>query len=170
MQGSVISEVKIAPNYSPIPKAAGIPNLKQERSENARLGFTFIPMPELSFTVEGYIIKVKDSVVLSGQFSASDPTLDPALMNAPLNNLHVSFAQFFCQTRLTQPTVVWMVIDYTKNVEEPCLWPRKMFQKMQNQVTCDNIIAIIVTGFCQFHVSGCSLQKLEQFKFSKCIT
>jgi iron complex outermembrane receptor protein len=115
VQGSVISEVKIAPNYSPITKAAGIPNLKQERSKNAGLGFTFIPIPELSFTVDGYIIKVKDRVVLSGQFSASDPTLDPAF-TAALNNLHVSSAQFFANAVNTTNRGLDVVIDYTKNV------------------------------------------------------
>ncbi|MDB5285291.1 MAG: hypothetical protein JWR05_240 [Mucilaginibacter sp.] len=115
VQGSIISEVKIAPNYSPITKAAGIPNLKQERSKNAGLGFTFRPIPELSFTVDGYIIKVKDRVVLSGQFSASDPTLDPAF-TAALNNLHVSSAQFFANAVNTTNRGLDVVIDYTKNV------------------------------------------------------
>jgi iron complex outermembrane receptor protein len=115
VQGSVISEVKIAPNYSPITKAAGIDNLKQERSKNAGLGFTFKPVPELSFTVDGYIIKVTDRVVLSGQFSASDPTLDPAFTGA-LNNLHVSSAQFFANAVNTTNRGLDVVIDYTKNV------------------------------------------------------
>jgi iron complex outermembrane receptor protein len=39
-------------------------------------------MPELSFTVDGYYIKVTDRVVLSGQFSASDDTLDPTFIAA----------------------------------------------------------------------------------------
>jgi iron complex outermembrane receptor protein len=41
VQGGQIAEVKIAPNYSPITKAAGIPNLTQEKSKNYSLGFTF---------------------------------------------------------------------------------------------------------------------------------
>lgn len=115
VQGSVISEVKIAPNYSPITRAAGIPNLKQEKSKNAGLGFTFKPIPELSFTVDGYLIKVKDRVVLSGQFSASDETLDPAFTST-LNNLQVGSAQFFANAVNTTNRGLDVVIDYTKIV------------------------------------------------------
>ncbi|TSD63295.1 TonB-dependent receptor [Inquilinus sp. KBS0705] len=115
VQGTVISEVKIAPNYSTITKAAGIPNLKQERSKNAGLGFTFKPIPGLSFTLDGYVIYVTDRVVLSGQFSASDPTLDPAFTGA-LNSLHVSSAQFFANAVNTINKGLDVVIDYNKNV------------------------------------------------------
>jgi iron complex outermembrane receptor protein len=115
VQGAIVSEVKIAPNYSPITKAAGIPNLKQEKSKNAGLGFTYKPIPELSFTVDGYIIKVTDRVVLSGQFSASDPTLDPSFTNA-LNSLSVSAAQFFANAVNTTNRGLDVVIDYSKTV------------------------------------------------------
>jgi iron complex outermembrane receptor protein len=56
----------IAPNTSSIAKAAGIPDLKQEKSFNASLGFSWKPIPELTFTVDGYYVTVKDRVVLSG--------------------------------------------------------------------------------------------------------
>jgi iron complex outermembrane receptor protein len=115
VQGNVISEVKIAPNYSPITRAAGIPNLKQEKSKNAGLGFTFRPIPELSFTVDGYVIQVKDRVVLSGQFSASDETLDPTF-TATLNSLQVGSAQFFANAVNTTNRGLDVVIDYNKNV------------------------------------------------------
>lgn len=118
VQGTVISEVKIAPNYSPITKAAGIANLTQEKSKNAGLGFTFKPIPELSFTVDGYLIKVTDRVVLSGQFSTDSVAsqgLDPAFI-ATLNNLHVGSAQFFANAVNTTNRGLDVVIDYTKNV------------------------------------------------------
>jgi iron complex outermembrane receptor protein len=115
VQGTVISEVKIAPNYSPITKAAGIPNLKQEKSKNAGLGFTFKPLPELSFTVDGYYIKVTDRVVLSGQFSADDDTLDPTFTDA-LKNLHVSSAQFFANAVNTTNKGLDVVIEYNKTI------------------------------------------------------
>ena len=34
---------------------------------------------QLSITVDGYWVQVKDRVVLSGQFSVDDPSLDPDL-------------------------------------------------------------------------------------------
>jgi iron complex outermembrane receptor protein len=115
VQGTVISEVKIAPNYSPITRAAGIPTLKQEKSKNAGLGLTYKPIPELSFTLDGYIIKVEDRVVLSGQFSASDETLDPTFTST-LNNLQVGSAQFFANAVNTTNRGLDVVIDYAKNV------------------------------------------------------
>ncbi|MGZ3765156.1 MAG: TonB-dependent receptor [Mucilaginibacter sp.] len=115
VQGGVISEVKIAPNYSPITKAAGIPNLKQEKSKNAGLGFTYRPVSELSFTVDGYLIKVTDRVVLSGQFSSDNTDLDPAFI-AALNALNVTQAQFFANAANTTNKGLDVVIEYNKTV------------------------------------------------------
>jgi iron complex outermembrane receptor protein len=115
VQGTVISEVKIAPNYSPITRAAGIPGLTQEKSKNAGLGFTYKPIPQLSFTVDGYVIQVKDRVVLSGQFSAADETLDPAFTEI-LNNLQVGSAQFFANAVNTTNRGLDVVIDYSRTI------------------------------------------------------
>lgn len=115
VQGGVISEVKIAPNYSPITKAAGIPNLKQEKSRNFGVGFTYKPLPELSITTDGYLIKVDDRVVLSGQFSASNTDLDPSFI-ATLNSLNVAQAQFFANAVNTTNEGVDVVIEYNKVV------------------------------------------------------
>jgi iron complex outermembrane recepter protein len=114
VQGGTIAEVKIAPNYSPITKAAGIPELKEENSVNASLGFTFRPVRELNITVDGYWVKVKDRVVLSGQFSVDDTSLDPALITA-MQQLNVSLAQFFANAVNTTNKGVDVVIDYNKN-------------------------------------------------------
>jgi iron complex outermembrane receptor protein len=54
-------------------------------------------------------------VVLSGQFSASDETLDPAFI-AALNNLHVSSAQFFANAVNTTNRGLDVVIDYNKTI------------------------------------------------------
>ena len=113
VQGGTITEVKIAPNYSPITKAAGIPDLKQEKSVNASLGFSWKPLSELTVTVDGYLVKVKDRIVLSGQFSSGDTTLSPALYNT-LNELHIDNAQFFANAVNTTNTGIDIVIDYNK--------------------------------------------------------
>jgi iron complex outermembrane receptor protein len=115
VQGGVISEVKIAPNYSPITKAAGIPNLKQEKSKNYGMGFTYRPVPELSITADGYLIKVKDRVVLTGQFSSSNTDLDPAFI-ATLDALKVTQAQFFANAANTTNRGLDIVIEYNKIV------------------------------------------------------
>ena len=113
VQGGAISEVKIAPNYSAIAKAAGIPNLTQEKSTNFSMGFTWKPIKDLSVTVDGYMVKVKDRVVLSGQFDASDATLDPALTST-LNSLNVGLAQFFANAVNTTNSGIDLVIEYNK--------------------------------------------------------
>jgi len=111
VQGGTIAEVKIAPNYSPITKAAGIPDLKQEKSVNASLGFAWHPTSNLNITVDGYWVKIKDRVVLSGQFSVDDPTLDPQLI-AAMQQLHVSLAQFFANAVNTTNRGIDVVVEY----------------------------------------------------------
>jgi iron complex outermembrane receptor protein len=113
VQGGNIAEVKIAPNYSPITKAAGIPELKQEKSINASLGFAWRPAKDLSVTIDGYWVKIKDRVVLSGQFSVDDPTIDPQLV-AAMQQLHVSLAQFFANAVNTTNRGIDIVVEYNK--------------------------------------------------------
>lgn len=113
VQGGNIAEVKIAPNYSEITKLAGIPELKQEKSINASLGFTWKPVSEFSITIDGYLVQVKDRVVLSGQFDAEDPDLDAALA-AKLQQLKVKYAQFFANAVNTTNKGVDVVMEYNK--------------------------------------------------------
>jgi len=113
--GGLISEVKIAPNYSSLAKAAGIDPLTQEKSLNGSLGFTWRPIRELSVTVDGYWVQVKDRVVLSGQFSADDPTLDPAFTDE-MKSLNVGLAQFFANAVNTTNKGIDVVLDYNKSL------------------------------------------------------
>lgn len=115
VQGGNIAEVKIAPNYSPITKAAGIPKLKQEKSINASLGFAAKVSPNFSITVDGYWVQIKNRVVLSGQFSVDDNTLDPTLI-AAMQQLDVSLAQFFANAVNTSNRGIDIVIDYNKKL------------------------------------------------------
>lgn len=116
VQGGQIAEVKIAPNYSPITQAAGIPELKEEKSVNASVGFSWKPLRELSITLDGYWVQVKDRVVLSGQFDADDPSLDPNFTST-LKGLNVSLAQFFANAVNTTNKGIDLVIDYNKQME-----------------------------------------------------
>ncbi|ANE51299.1 TonB-dependent receptor [Flavisolibacter tropicus] len=112
VQGGTIAEVKIAPNYSSITKAAGIEDLREERSVNGSLGFAYNPIPGLSITLDGYWVRIKDRVVLSGQFDATDPNIDPALA-AEMARLHVGLAQFFANAVNTTNKGIDLVADYT---------------------------------------------------------
>ena len=113
VQGATFGEVKIAPNYSTITRAAGIEELKQERSVNASAGFAYNPIPALGITVDGYWVRIKDRVVLSGQFDATDPAIDPVLA-AEMARLNVSFAQFFANAVNTTNKGIDIVLDYNK--------------------------------------------------------
>lgn len=111
VQGADIKEVKIAPNYSPITRAAGIPELTQEKSQNASLGFTTKISKALTLTLDGYWVQVKDRVVLSGQFSADDPDIDPTLTDE-MRRLNVSLAQFFANAVNTTNKGIDLVLEY----------------------------------------------------------
>ena len=76
------TEVLLSPNNSPVTQAFGIGKLNEENAVNASLGFTS-NFGDFTATVDGYYIKVKDRIVLTGYFDASQL------------NLGVSAAQFF---------------------------------------------------------------------------
>ena len=109
--GGALVQSLIAPNTSAISKAAGIPDLKQETSINGSLGFSWKALPQLTFTVDGYIVKVKDRVVLSGLFSKDDNTL-PASFTSQFP-ADVSTAQFFANAVSTTNYGLDIVADYT---------------------------------------------------------
>jgi iron complex outermembrane receptor protein len=104
---------RIARNGDAITKAAGIPNLKQETSVNSSIGFNWKPVKGLTFTADGYMVKVKDRVVLSGLFSAEDPTL-PASFTSQLKAIPVATAQFFDNAVNTNNYGLDLVVDYSK--------------------------------------------------------
>lgn len=112
-QGNQIVKIKISPNYSAVTRSAGIPALKQEKSVNGSLGFTWKPFSDLLITVDGYLIHVRDRIVLSGQFQAEDATLDPALI-AEMQQNDVAVAQFFANAVNTTNKGVDIVFDYKK--------------------------------------------------------
>lgn len=115
VQAGNIAEVKIAPNYSNLANAAGIPALTQEKSLSASIGFTWKAHANLNITVDGYLTRIKDRVVLSGQFDGSDPNLDANLRNM-MAGLNVSLAQFFANGVTTTNGGVDIVLDYNKKI------------------------------------------------------
>ncbi|MGQ3053866.1 MAG: TonB-dependent receptor domain-containing protein, partial [Roseateles sp.] len=84
-------DVVLAPNGSAIANAAGVPALKQEKSKNLTVGFTFKPSADTAITADLYQINIRDRIVLSGRFDADNY---PAL-GAILQGLGVGQAQFF---------------------------------------------------------------------------
>ncbi len=68
--GGVPFEVGTFPVNTPVAKALGAKNLKAEKSVNTSGGFT-LSSDNLSLTVDGYIIAIKDRIVLTENFRGS---------------------------------------------------------------------------------------------------
>jgi iron complex outermembrane receptor protein len=98
------TEVLLAPNNSPVTRAFGIDKLNEEKAVNASLGFTGT-FGDFTATVDGYYIKVKDRIVLTGYFDAS------AL------NLGVSEAQFFANGVDTSTHGLDLVFSWKKTYD-----------------------------------------------------
>jgi len=113
--GTQLVQSRIARNNDIITKAAGIDKLKQETSVNASFGFAWKPIKGLTVTIDGYLIKVKDRIVLSGLFSALDTTLPTALTNE-MNALNVATTQFFANSVNTTNYGIDILIDYSKKL------------------------------------------------------
>ena len=79
----------IAGNNSPITRALGIPQLKEETATNASLGIT-ASFGSFTATIDGYYVDIKDRIVLTGAFEDSDPDIGDELLA-----LNVGAAQFF---------------------------------------------------------------------------
>ena len=95
------TEVLLSPNNSPVTKAFGIDKLNEEKAVNASLGFT-ANFGDFTATIDGYLINVKDRIVLTGYFDAS------AL------NLGVSEAQFFVNGVDTETKGLDIVLAWKK--------------------------------------------------------
>ncbi|MEO7731970.1 MAG: TonB-dependent receptor, partial [Kofleriaceae bacterium] len=95
-------------NASPITRAFGIPDLKEEKSLNLSGGVTLRPMENLSVTVDGYFIRLKDRIVLTSTFPTSNMVVKGLL--APFQG--VTAAQFFANAVDTDTQGIDTVADY----------------------------------------------------------
>jgi iron complex outermembrane receptor protein len=98
------SETLLSSNDSPITKAFGINQLKEEKAFNASLGYTF-KKGKITATVDGYFVDIQDRIVLTGQFDGSG-----------LTGLNVDKVQFFANGLNTQTTGVDFVLSYDEKV------------------------------------------------------
>ncbi|MCL1656966.1 MULTISPECIES: TonB-dependent receptor plug domain-containing protein [Elizabethkingia] len=111
-------EVGTFSNDSQIAGLLQIPKLKQETSQSVSAGFTYkIPTLNLNITADGYWIKVKNRIVLTGQFAR--PTGDYNLMTPSqqklwdaFNESGVNAAQFFANAIDTETRGVDVVISH----------------------------------------------------------
>ncbi|WP_281309851.1 TonB-dependent receptor [Flavobacterium flavigenum] len=99
------TEVLLSSNNSPVTKAFGIGSLNEEKAINASLGFT-ANFGDFTATVDGYLINVKDRIVLTGYFDATQ------------YNLGVDAAQFFVNGVDTKTKGVDIVLGWKKTINE----------------------------------------------------
>ncbi|ELI6454006.1 TonB-dependent receptor [Flavobacterium psychrophilum] len=97
------SETLLSSNDSPITKAFGIKQLKEEKAFNASLGYTF-KKGKITATVDGYFVNIEDRVVLTGKFNGSGL------------GLNIDKVQFFANALSTQTTGVDFVLSYDEKI------------------------------------------------------
>ena len=107
---SVPQEVGVFSNNSRAAQLLGIPQLKQETSQNASFGFTYkVPSAGLRLTVDAYQVNIDDRVILTGQFTPGD--------DAELQSLFASAgadrAAFFANAINTQSRGIDVVLSHT---------------------------------------------------------
>ncbi|PQA93690.1 outer membrane receptor protein [Chryseobacterium shigense] len=109
-QGGNLVTIQLASNDSDLAKTVGIPQLKQETSLNGSAGFTF-NTGKFTATIDGYYIKVKDRIVLTGNFSQDDDAIGQILIDN-----HIDQAQFFTNAIDTRTKGVDIILNYTENL------------------------------------------------------
>lgn len=105
--GGVPIDKIIAKNNSPITRALGIPELKEEKSVNISGGFT-AKYKSFSLTVDAYYVQIKDRIVLTGAFYDDD-----SIIGANLQALNVGAAQFFTNAVNTTTKGLDVVLTYS---------------------------------------------------------
>lgn len=97
------TEVLLAGNESPVTKAFGIGKLNQEKAINTSIGITG-SFGNFTTTIDAYMIRVKDRIVLTGYFDATSL------------GLNVDAAQFFTNGVDTKTKGVDVVLSWKKNI------------------------------------------------------
>jgi iron complex outermembrane receptor protein len=114
VSGELIDQL-IAKNNSPITRTLGIPALKQETAVNLSAGFT-LELGGFTATVDGYVVNIKDRIVLTGGFDDTDPDI-----GTDLQALGVAYAQFFTNAVDTRTAGVDAVFTYGLSLNDHSL-------------------------------------------------
>ncbi|EAR13410.1 ferric enterobactin receptor [Polaribacter irgensii 23-P] len=100
--GDAPSESLLVANNSPIARRFGIENLKEEKARNFSFGLATKLGAAFNATIDAYYVAVKDRIILSGNFDASDLNID------------VDNVQFFANGVDTKTTGVDLVLNWGK--------------------------------------------------------
>jgi len=97
-------------NDSALAVAIGIPQLKEETSDNYSAGIVWTPLSQLSVTFDYYFIKIDDRIVISNQLDAAD---DPSgTLGAALKAVGANSAQFFLNGANTETKGFDLIATY----------------------------------------------------------
>ena len=119
--GGVPFEVGTFTNESKPASLLGIPKLKQEDSESYSAGFTYrVPKTSLTLTVDGYFVKIKNRIVLTGQFArpTGTPTGDLLTLQQLFDQAGATSATFFTNAINTESKGVDFIISNTFNFSD----------------------------------------------------
>lgn len=106
--GLVSTESGTFTNDSKPAQILGIPTLKEETSQNYSLGFTATPVRGLEITVDGYLINIKNRIVLTNNFTGGTDTALTRL----LKEAGATSANFFTNAIDTKAKGLEAVVSY----------------------------------------------------------
>lgn len=102
-------------NDSRVAQLLGIPKLKEETSKSFSAGFTS-NLGKVKITVDGYLVRIDDRVIYTGQFSGSNATNASAQdreIYTLLRQANASTARFFANAVNTETKGIDAVISYS---------------------------------------------------------
>ncbi|MFT6869783.1 MAG: iron complex outermembrane receptor protein [Polaribacter sp.] len=102
--GNTPTESLLVANNSSVARMFNIDELKEEKSINFSLGLTAKVSPTFNVTLDGYYAAIKDRIILSGNFEASDLELG------------IDNVQFFANGVDTKTTGVDLVLNWSKKM------------------------------------------------------
>ena len=103
--GNTPSESFLVANNSAIARRFNIDNLKEEKARNFSLGFTAKLSATFNATLDAYYVAIKDRIILSGNFDASN-------LGLAIDNV-----QFFANGVDTETTGIDLVLNWKKKME-----------------------------------------------------
>jgi iron complex outermembrane receptor protein len=103
--GNTATESLLIANNSAIARRFNIDELKEEKAKNFSLGFTAKLNATFNVAIDAYYVAIKDRIILSGNFDASD-------LGVGIDNV-----QFFANGVNTETTGVDLVLNWNKKLK-----------------------------------------------------
>ncbi|WP_103020457.1 TonB-dependent receptor [Salinibacter altiplanensis] len=100
-----LAEIGTFSNDSEVARVLGVPQLDEEQSRSASVGFTASPTDNFDLTVDGYRIRIEDRIVLTGEFSGGN-------IQGLLQEVGASGAKFFSNAVDTETLGLDVVATY----------------------------------------------------------